>query len=83
MLGIKAKALKDALKDVPDDYVVRLDAQEGSIAVPDGYDCFGRTYNRGSYQLDTRLSEVKGVSVDNDMNEVVLDVDINLEETNG
>lgn len=83
MLGIKAKELKDALKDVPDDYVVRLDAQEGSIAVPDGHDCFGRTYNLGSYQLDTRLSEVKGVSVDNDMNEVVLDVYINLEETNG
>ena len=83
MFGIKAKELKDALKDVSDDYVVRLDAQEGSIAVPDGYDRFGRTYNRGAYQLDTRLSEVKGVSVDNDMQEVVLDAYINLEETNG
>lgn len=83
MFGITAKELKDALKDVPDDYIIRLDAQEGSIAVPDGYDRIGRMYNRGVYQLDTRLSEVKGVSVDKDMREVVIDAYIMLEETNG
>lgn len=83
MYGIKAKELKEALKDVPDDYVVRIDAPQGSVSIPDGFDRVGQMYNHGLYRLDDHLSEVKAVDVDRAMKEVVLDVQITLEEANG
>lgn len=82
MYGITAKELKEALKDVPDDYVVRLDAPTGSVGIPCGNDRIGPLLDECHYRIDERLSEVKGVEVDKDMKEVVLDVYINLEESN-
>ena len=83
MFGITAKELKDALKYVPDDYVVRIDASKGSVGIPCGYDRVGPVIDDIHYQLDDRISEVRGVSVDKDMREVVIDAYIMLEETNG
>jgi hypothetical protein len=81
MLGIKAKELKDALKDVPDDYVVRIDAPKGSIAMVVGTDrCGDPLIDDFRYQLDEKLSEVKGVDVNHDCKEVVIDAYIHLEE---
>lgn len=80
MIGFTAKELKEALKDVPDDYVVRLDAPTGSVGIPCGHDRVGPLIDDIHYQLDERISEVRGVSVDDDMKEVVIDAYIMLED---
>ena len=81
MIGFTAKELKEALKDVPDDYVVRLDAPTGAVGIPCGNDRVGPLIDDCHYRLNERCTEIKGVEVDKDMKEVVLDVYISLEET--
>lgn len=77
---VTCRQLKEALKDVPDDYVVRLDAPTGSVGIPCGNDRVGPLLDECHYRLDERLSEVKGTGVDKDMKEVILYVQITLEE---
>ena len=79
MIGITAKELKDSLKDVPDDYVVRLDDPTAAVGIPCGNDRVGPLIDIIHYQLDERASEVRGVSIDHEMKEVVIDAYIMLE----
>lgn len=80
MVGITVKELKDAIKDVPDEYVVRLDAPTGAVGIPCGHDRLGPLIDDIHYQLDERASEVRGVSVNHDMKEVAIDAYIMLED---
>ena len=82
MIGFTAKELKEALKDVPDDYVVRLDAPTGSVGIPCGYDRVGPLIDECHYRLNERFSEVKSVDVDKEFKEVILTLYISLEESN-
>ena len=82
MIGLTAKELKEALKDVPDDYVVRLDAPTGSVGIPCGNDRVGPLIDECHYRLNERVSEVTSVDVRKEFTEVILNLYILLEESN-
>jgi hypothetical protein len=73
--------LKEALKDVPDDYVVRLDAPTGAVGIPCGNDRVGPLIDECHYRLNERDSEVKSVDIDTEFKEVILNLYISLEES--
>ena len=74
--------LKKLLANVPDEYKVRIDTDEGDIAVPNGEDRIGITYNRHRYTLDLNHCTVHSVNVESEFKEVQLKVNLILEEAN-
>lgn len=79
---LNAGDLKKLLANVPYEYNVRIDADEEDIAVPNGEDRIGITYNRHRYTLDLNNCTVHSVNVDSDLKEVQLKVKLILEEAN-
>lgn len=68
--------LKAILASVPDNYAVTLGSD--SVAVPDGNDRVGTTYDHGAYEVDTSVSHITTLHVNPDRRELYVGVDITL-----
>lgn len=68
--------LKKLLARVPDNYALTLGSD--SVAVPDGNDRVGTTYDYGAYEVDTFLSHIRYLHVNPDRRELYVGVDITL-----
>jgi len=68
--------LKAFLASVPDNYAVTLGSD--SVAVPDGEDRIGTTYDHGAYEVDTSVSHITTLHVNPDRRELYVGVDITL-----
>lgn len=68
--------LKAILANIPDNYAVTLGS--ASVAVPDGNDLIGITYDHGEYEVDTSVSSITTLHVNPDRRELYVGVNITL-----
>ena len=68
--------LKAIISRLPDTYAVTLGSD--SVAVPDGEDRVGTTYDHGAYEVDSFLSRITTLHVNPDMRELYIGVNITL-----
>jgi len=70
--------LKKIINEIPDDYTISLESSV--IRVPDGDDRIGTMYSSGRYSVDSRCSQIEGVSVDADCKDATIRLSLLLEE---
>jgi len=70
--------LKKLLDNIPDDYTISLESSV--VRVPDGEDRIGTMYSSGLYSVDSRCSQLEGVSVDADCKDATIRLSLLLEE---
>jgi len=62
--------LKAFLASIPDNYDVTLGSD--SVAVPDGNDRIGTTYDHGAYEVDTSVSHITTLQVNRELRELYI-----------
>lgn len=62
--------LKAILASVPDSYAVTLGSD--SVAVPDGEDRIGTTYDHGTYEVDTTVSHITTLQANRELRELYI-----------
>lgn len=62
--------LKAILASIPDNYAVTLGSD--SVAVPDGNDRIGTTYDHGAYEVDTFVSRITTMQANLEMRELYI-----------
>lgn len=62
--------LKAILANIPDNYAVTLGSD--SVAVPDGSDRIGTTYDHGAYEVDTSVSHITTLQANRELRELYI-----------
>ena len=62
--------LKAILASIPDNYAVTLGSD--SVAVPDGSDRIGTTYDHGAYEVDTSISHITTLQANRELRELYI-----------
>lgn len=62
--------LKAILASIPDNYAVTLGSD--SVAVPDGHDRIGTTYDHGAYEVDTYTSRITTLQANRELRELYI-----------